>query len=342
MGGLNHTLSLRSNLGCYTRLGQMTTNSSRLTAKFLFFGMSVACLLPLFRLQIIPDAIVAPAALIGGMVLGIVFGSPFPSEAKRYSKILLQSAVVLLGFSLNIGDVLKAGQQGLVFSLFSILAVFGLGFLLQKLLNVRKITSLLVSTGTAICGGSAIAAMSAVVDAPQEDVTVAVGTVFLLNAVGLVLFPILGHVIGLNGQQFGTWAGIAIHDVSSVVGAATSFGQDSLPVATAVKLSRVLYLVPATLIGAALVRSKGAKAQFPWFVLFFIIASALRTAIPGASVVTPFAKIIATSGFALSLFLIGSGLTKKTLKAVGAKPLIEGVLLWLFISIISLFVAKAV
>ena len=189
-------------------------------------------------------------ALCLGIAVALALGNPFPNESKNFSKILLQACVVLLGFGMDLNTVLKAGSQGILFALASISAVFLLGWGLQKALALRPVAGLLVSTGTAICGGSAIAAMSTVTDAEQEDVSVAIGTVFILNAIALVVFPPLGHYFGLTQEQFGTWAGIAIHDVASVVGAGKAYGPVALDVGTAVKLSRVLYLIPITLLAA--------------------------------------------------------------------------------------------
>ncbi len=291
-------------------------------------------------------ALIPPAALVAGILLALTLGNPYPDQSKKASKILLQSAVVLLGFSMDLHKILDAGAKGLGFALGSILAVFLLGYALQKILNVRPLTSLLVSTGTAICGGSAIAAMSAVTDAPQEDVSVAVGTVFLLNAIALIIFPPLGHGLGLTPEQFGVWAGIAIHDVSSVVGAAASFGDASLETATAVKLSRVLYLLPITLI-AAFWLSRNSKAEgkkthlhVPWFIFLFLLASLLRTYVPAIQPLAPSIKLLAVAGFSASLFLIGAGISMKTLKSVGIRPLVQGVLLWAFISVAALIVAR--
>lgn len=320
--------------------------------KVAFIVVGAACLLPWTPPW---------AALIGGMVLAIAFGNPFAEVSKKGSKVLLQLCVILLGFAVNLNIVLKAGMDGLLFALFSIAAVFLLGWLTQKLLKVRPITSLLVATGTAICGGSAIAGMSTVVDAPQEDVSVSVGTIFLLNAVALVVFPQLGHALGLTQAQFGTWSGIAIHDVASVVGAGKSYDDlwhglhpgmvaDSTAqtIATAVKLSRVLYLIPITLIAAVWQHrnrpkdeGKAARPTIPWFIGGFLLASLLTTKVPAAAEVAPTAKVVASAGLALALFLIGAGITRKTLKAVGARPLIQGVILWIFISVAALVVVKA-
>ena len=288
------------------------------------------------------------AALLLGVTIALSLGNPFPKESKNISKVLLQVCVVLLGFSMDLKTVLKAGSEGILFALASISCVFLLGWLLQRALGLRPIAGLLVSTGTAICGGSAIAAMSSITNAEQEDVSVAVGTVFILNAIALIIFPPLGHAFGLSQHQFGTWAGIAIHDVASVVGAGKQYGPEALDVGTAVKLSRVLYLIPISLIASWwMARSrkdtaeKKAGSPFPFFILGFVLASLVRTYTPAIADFAPNIKMIASIGLACALYLIGAGITRETLKKVGIRPLIQGVALWLFISIAAFFVVRA-
>lgn len=315
-------------------------------AKAIFLIGLAICLIPLTPPW---------AALILGIAIALALGNPFPKESKNVSKVLLQVCVVLLGFSMDLNTVLKAGSQGILFALASIIGVFLLGWALQRALKLRPVAGLLVSTGTAICGGSAIAAMSTVTDADQEDVSVAVGTVFILNAIALLIFPPLGHYFGLTQAQFGTWAGIAIHDVASVVGAGKAYGPEALDIGTAVKLSRVLYLIPITLVAAWWIRNKGQNketpnseiqnpkcnnAPFPYFILGFIAASVVRTYTPAIADFAPNIKMVASVGLAVALFLIGTGITRKTLKAVGARPLIQGVALWVFISVTSFFVVR--
>ncbi len=314
-------------------------------ARILFFLLAACCFTTLFPIPQEVLALVAPGALIAGIVLALTIKNPFPAESKKYSRTLLQASVILLGFSLDLNAILKAGADGIMFALISISVVFLLGYGFQKLLQVRPATSLLVSTGTAICGGSAIAAMSTVIDAPQEDVSVAVGTVFLLNAVALIIFPPIGHALKLTDAQFGVWSGIAIHDVSSVVGAATAYGGKALETATAVKLSRVLYLIPITLIASYFVRKAtsneaGAKPQIPWFIAGFLAASLARTYVPAIADQSPHIKQLATGGFALSLFLIGAGISVKTLKSVGVRPLLQGIGLWTFMAVSALLAVR--
>ncbi|MHB8635894.1 MAG: YeiH family protein [Fimbriimonadaceae bacterium] len=283
----------------------------------------------------------APAALVFGAAAALIAGNPFAAHTKKLSRALLQASVVLLGFSMDLRAVLHAGASGLVYGIASISAVFALGFVLQRVLKVRPVTGLLVSTGTAICGGSAIAAVSTVIEAPAEDVSVAVGAVFLLNALALLVFPPIGHALALTQNQFGVWAGIAIHDIASVAGAGVAYGQQALDTATAVKLSRVLYLVPLTLIIAWAYRrphaedsdGKRRSIAMPWFVGLFLVASAVRSYVPVVDAHSAEIKLVAACGFALSLYVIGLGLSRATLRAVGVRPLVMGAVLWICISI---------
>ena len=303
--------------------------------------LGCVCLIPVIPAAggFVPYA--APAALVAGAIAALVAGNPFSKHTKSGGKVLLQASVVMLGFSMDLKTVLNAGASGLVYGVISICAVFALGYGIQRALKVRPMTGLLVSTGTAICGGSAIAAISTVVDAPAEDVSVAVGAVFLLNALALLVFPPLGHALGLTQSQFGVWAGIAIHDIASVAGAGVAYGQQALDTATAVKLSRVLYLVPLTLIVAWVHHrmrpesesSAGRGITIPWFVGLFVVASALRSYSPVVAGYSPEIKRIAACGFALSLYLIGLGLSRANLRAVGFRPLAMGAALWVFISV---------
>ena len=308
----------------------------------VFLTLCFFCLAPLFRLPTVFQPWIAPTALIAGVGFALTCRHPFPTQAHRVSKWLLQASVVLLGFSIDISKVTEAGQSGLILSFVSISLVFGIGWVVQRLLKIRPITGLLVSAGTAICGGSAIAAVSSVVDAPEEDVSVAVGTVFLLNAVALLTFPVIGHLLNLSPRQFGTWSGIAIHDIASVVGAGSAYGPESLEIGTAVKLSRVLYLVPVTFIIALVYNRKSngqrGKVQVPWFVGLFLLASVGRSWLPWVQSYGGEIKLLAAAGFALCLFLIGTALSKGKLQAVGIRPLALGLILWIGISLGSLLV----
>jgi uncharacterized integral membrane protein (TIGR00698 family) len=285
-----------------------------------------------------------PLALALGMALALTLGNPFPALSKKLAQGLLQGCVVLLGFGMNLAVVAKAGASGAAFAAGSITLTFALGYFLKGRLGIPRKTSALISAGTAICGGSAIAAVGAVIGAAEGEMTVALGTVFVLNAVALFVFPPIGHALGLTQTQFGTWAGIAIHDVSSVVGAASRYGTVALQTATAVKLARALWIIPVSLAASWLFhRNTGldqtpGKIQIPWFIGLFLLASATRTWLPGVAALTPTITHGATAGLALTLFLIGTGLSRETLRAVGWKPMAQGIALWLCISAGSLWV----
>ena len=276
-------------------------------------------------------------ALVLGMAVGLLLGHPYGKQSKKISGLLLRCCVVLLGFAMHFGTVMEAGLRGFAMAVVTIGVTFGLGRVLGKLLSVPPRTSLLITAGTAICGGSAIAAVGAVTDAEEGELTVAMATVFLLNAIALYLFPPLGHLLHLSQESFGCWAGIAIHDISSVVGAASVYGPTALQTATAVKLSRALWIAPMTLVIARIYRKKGGGgAAFPWFILFFILASGLRTLLPVLDPWVPLISATSKAGLALTLFLIGSGLSVPMLRVVGWRTLAEGVLLWVFISTTTL------
>jgi uncharacterized integral membrane protein (TIGR00698 family) len=325
----------------------MTSSPQRAAVqKAAFFTLCVLCLSPLLSIPSEIASWTAPAALVLGVALALSLGHPYQVQTKPISKWLLQASVVLLGFSMDIGKVAEAGRSGLSFSLVSISLVFALGWALRRALKIRPVIGLLVSAGTAICGGSAIAAVSSVVDAEAEDVSVAVATVFLLNAVALMVFPSLGRLIGLTQHQFGVWSGIAIHDIASVVGAGVAYGPEALDVGTAVKLSRVLFLVPVTLIIAFFYQRSKAKErkaiQIPWFVGLFLLASLARNMVPEIAHHASDVKRVASAGFTLCLFLIGTALTRSALRSVGVRPLILGVLLWVSISVAALVVVLGV
>ena len=289
-----------------------------------------------------------PLALALGSILALTHENPFAHLGKKVSAKLLQVCVVFLGFSMDLPVVLRTGLQGAGFAAATIATTLGLGWALGKRLGIDRKVSALISAGTAICGGSAIAAVGSVIGVGESEISVAMGTVFILNAAALYLFPVIGHTLGLTQVQFGTWAGIAIHDISSVVGASAHYGLDALQTATAVKLSRALWIIPVAL-GAAIIFQSGKtrrqaatqrkpKVQVPWFIGFFLLASVARSFVPGMANIAPTLGRVATTGLALTLFLIGAGLSTKTLRAVGWRPFLQAVLLWLFISVVSLVV----
>jgi len=284
----------------------------------------------------------APLALALGLIVALTIGSPFPSLSGKPTKYLLQTSVVLLGFGMNLTAVYRAGKDGVLFTIATIFGTLILGYFVGKLLTVKAKTSTLISSGTAICGGSAIAAVGPAINAEAEEMSVALGTVFVLNSIALFLFPIIGDGIGLTQNQFGVWAAIAIHDTSSVVGAAGTYGSEALAIATTVKLARALWIAPVALLFTYIYRKKDggerAKIAIPWFIFLFLAATAFRTYAPDIIIPSIFDAVVnlAKAGMIVTLFLIGASLSRKTLKSVGAKPLIQGVLLWIVISVVSL------
>lgn len=282
-----------------------------------------------------------PLALALGLALALTLGNPFPEFTSRCSKWLLQISVVGLGFGMSLTEVLHAGRTGFLYTLIGISFAVGCGLLLGRALSVERTPSLLISVGTAICGGSAIAAVGPVIDADDHDMAVSLGTVFILNAVALFVFPIIGHRLALSQNQFGIWSALAIHDTSSVVGAAARYGSVALAIATTVKLTRALWIVPVTLAVAALNKHK-ARVQMPWFILFFLLASVARSYssqsfMPAYGVLLSAAKI----GLAITLFLIGSGLSRKAIAEVGARPLVQGIVLWAIVAVGSMWLVRS-
>ena len=303
--------------------------------KILFFLLILFCLTPFAS---------PPIALALGLILALSVGNPFPKESSRTTKILLQISVVLLGFGMNLTEVVRAGQTGILFTIATIFGTLALGFLVGKLLKVKDKTSSLISSGTAICGGSAIAAIAPVIDADGEEISIALGTVFILNSIALFVFPALGHALNLSQNQFGVWAAIAIHDTSSVVGAATKYGAEALQIATTVKLARALWIAPLALLFSLIYRNKKAKIAIPYFILFFLLATAARTYAPETFPPQIFDWLVAAAkaGLTVTLFLIGAGLSREVLRKVGARPLVQGILLWLIISIVSLWAVLSI
>ena len=298
--------------------------------KIVFILLIFACLTPWVS---------PPMALVLGLIAAFTFGNPFPEQTKKATKVLLQSSVVLLGFGMNLTSVIKAGKDGVLFTIATIFGTLLVGFLVGKLLNVENKTSTLISSGTAICGGSAIAAVAPVIDADSEEISVSLGTVFILNSIALFVFPVIGHYLNLSQNQFGIWSAIAIHDTSSVVGAAQSYGTDALAIATTVKLARALWIAPIALLFSFFYRSKKAKIAVPYFIFLFLLATVLRTYLPAEFPKSIYDALVnlAKAGLTVTLFLIGASLSLETLKKVGIKPLIQGILLWILISIVSLW-----
>ena len=284
-----------------------------------------------------------PLALVLGVAFGLTTTHPFADGSQRLARLLLQVSVVLLGFAMNLEQVLRAGRAGFFYTLLGIAFALGVGTLLARALSVPWRAGYLVSVGTAICGGSAIAAVGPAVNATAEEMSISIGTVFLLNAVGLILFPPLGRLLHLSEPQFGLWAALAIHDTSSVVGAGAKYGPAALTVATTVKLARALWIVPLTLV-TAMVRARGehgarvslASIQWPWFILLFLGAALLSTYVTFLAPGYPWLSAAGRTGLTVTLFLIGSGMSRESLRSVGIRPLAQGVLLWILVAVGSL------
>lgn len=296
----------------------------------------------------------APIALTIGIVLALLGLTAFEKQSKQLSRTLIQASVVLLGFSISLGDVAKAGLTGMVFAAATIAFVFVIGQLLQRLLNTDKQVSSLLTAGTAICGGSAIAATGTVIGASSAAISVATAVVFLLNAGGVYLYPVIGRSLELSQEQFGAWAAVGIHDVAGVVAAAKQYGDVALSEATVIKLTRVLWIVPVALVLGRMARpesedpqAKKPAAPIPWFVGLFLVACLIRTigeATLGAPSIAPAAdmlKSIAKTAMTLALFLIGSGLSRNALAAAGWRPLLQGLIMWITVSIVALVVVRA-
>lgn len=277
-----------------------------------------------------------PIALFAGIVFALFVGNSDPKRAAKIQKFLLQGSVVGLGFGIHFSAVVKAGSTGVMTTALTLLATMALGYVLARLLSVERTTGQLISTGTAICGGSAIAAMGPVLGAKPREMSIALGCVFVLNAIALFVFPPIGHWADLTPTQFGYWAAIAIHDTSSVVGAAARYAPESLEIAVPVKLARALWILPMVAVAAMLERQRGAKATIPWFVLWFIAASAIASLLPAGEPGYRVLVLAAKAGLAVTLFLIGASLSRDHLQAVGWRPFALGIGLWLIVSVTAL------
>lgn len=298
--------------------------------KIIFVALSVFCISPIAT---------APIALVLGLIAAQLIANPFKDffSNNKITARLLQYSVVGLGFGMNVGSAVAAGKQGIMFTIFSIVGTISLGALLGYLMKIDKKTSHLIASGTAICGGSAIAAIAPVIRAEEKQISVALGIVFVLNSVALLIFPFIGHYFNLSQTQFGLWSAIAIHDTSSVVGAASAYGEEALKIATTIKLARALWIIPLALLTAFFFKDGKQKIKIPYFIGFFILAMLLNTYVPGIENISPYFVKIAKAGLVLTLFFIGAGLSIKTIHSVGFKPLLQGVLLWIFIASASLF-----
>ena len=310
----------------------------------IIYIVLIALLSVLLLIDYIPNCssfITPPIALFLGLVFALLCGKAYPSFNKKMSKKLLQYSVIGLGFGMNLQASLASGAEGMTFTIISVVGTMLIGWLIgHKLIKVERNTSYLISSGTAICGGSAIAAVGPVIKAKDTEMSVALGTIFILNAIALFIFPIIGHWLGMTQEQFGLWAAIAIHDTSSVVGAGAAYGEEALNIATTVKLTRALWIIPLALATSFIFKTKGQKISIPWFILWFVVAMIINTYLLNLSetgiMIGNFINSLARKSLTLTLFFIGASLSVDTLKAVGIKPLIQGVLLWIVISLSTL------
>ena len=280
--------------------------------------------------------------LLAGIVFAIVFGNPLPKMSKKISKNLLQISVVGLGFGMNIHEALQSGKDGMLFTIVSVSLVMILGWFLGKWVKLPKTSTYLISAGTAICGGSAIAAVAPITKSNDSEISISIATIFILNALALLIFPPIGKILGLSDTQFGNWAAIAIHDTSSVVGAGEIYssyaGHLALQTATTVKLTRALWIIPLTFVTMFIFKDKSSKIKLPWFILFFVLAMLANTYLSIPAEISKAVVFVAKKSLTVTLFFIGSCLSIDAVKTVGIKPILLGVLLWIFIGLTSLFV----
>ncbi|NKI26778.1 putative sulfate exporter family transporter [Arenibacter sp. 6A1] len=293
------------------------------TRELLFLIMVVLCLTPFIS---------PPIALLLGLIVAQWIGHPYLHLNHKATHLLLQVSVVGLGFGMNMNSALKAGKEGILFTIVSIISILVIGFFMGKALKLDKKTSYLISVGTAICGGSAIAAISPVIKAKENQISIAIGTIFILNSVALFAFPAIGSALDLSQTQFGMWCAIAIHDTSSVVGAASKYGDKALEIATTVKLARALWIIPLAFLSTYVFKNKGGNIKIPYFIGLFVLAMMANTYIPFVQEYSQYLSGIAKAGLTLTLFLIGCGLNRNVLSAVGYKPLLQGIVLWIFIA----------
>lgn len=277
-----------------------------------------------------------PVALAAGIAFGLAAQHPYAADSRVLSKFLLQASIVALGFGMNLHEVLKAGRSGFLYTAVGIGFALLAGFLIGKTLLVRGSTSYLISTGTAICGGSAIAAIGPILQAGDEEMAVSLATVFILNSIALFIFPSIGAALHLSQSQFGLWSALAIHDTSSVVGAASRYGATALVIATTVKLARALWIVPLALATAA-VKHNRSRIQVPWFIFLFCLAAVINTYGPREPRLSQMFFQLGRLGLTVTLFLIGTGISRSTLKEVGWRPLAQGILLWILVGVTSLY-----
>ena len=306
------------------------------TAKIVYIALIALILIPFDKMGL--PQVSAPVALLCGLIFAFIFPNPCPKFNKKTSKYLLQVAVVCLGFNMNLHESLKSGSEGMLFTVVSVVGVMCLGVLLGYWLHINRKTSYLISSGTAICGGSAIAAVGPVLKADENEMAVSLGVIFILNSIALFIFPPLGHLLDMTQEQFGTWAAIAIHDTSSVVGAGEIYGETAMKTATLIKLTRALWIIPLAIVTMFIFRDKKSKISIPWFIFIFVLAMLVNTYVALPQLFVDIMVWIARRGMVVTLFCIGASLSIASIKQVGVKPLLQAVALWIVISVSSLIV----
>lgn len=310
-------------------------------AKWLYITIIALILIPVSYISPWAEVITPAYALFIGLLFAFTFPNPYPKFNKKTSKYLLQAAVVGYGFSMNLHQSIASGKEGMTFTVVSVVGVMVFGVLIGYWLHLQRKTAYLISAGTAICGGSAIAAVGPVLKANENEMAVSLGVIFILNALALFIFPSIGHLAGMSETQFGTWAAIAIHDTSSVVGAGDAYGPKALEVATLIKLTRALWIIPLALVTMVIFRDKTAKISIPWFIFLFILAMIVNTYCDLPEAFVNAMTFWSKKGMVLTLFLIGASLSLKSIREVGIKPLLLAILLWILIGVSSFFVVEA-
>lgn len=291
--------------------------------KIIFICCAILCLMPFIS---------SPIALVIGFIIAQLFGNPYERLSKKASNLLLKIAVVGLGFGMNVFTAIHVGKEGISFTIISISCVMILGLILTKVFKIDRIIGYLIAAGTAICGGSAIAALSPITKAKDNQISVALSVVFTLNSIALLIFPPIGHLFHMTQHEFGLWCAIAIHDTSSVVGASSKYGEQALQIATTVKLARALWIIPLSFMTVLFFKSSSKKINIPWFIGLFLIAICLNTYIPVIHEISPIIIMFSKAVLTLTLFLIGTSLSFNMLKNIGYKPLLLAIILWIVIA----------
>lgn len=297
----------------------------------LYYVIPVLCFFPFFS---------APLALLCGIILAFLYRGEEVIKTGKFTKYLLQASIVCMGFAISVNDAVQTGKNGLLITVVTVIVTLLIGLLIGKALKIDKNISTLISGGTAICGGSAIAAIAPVIDAKNNEISFSLAVIFTLNAVALFVFPVIGHLLDMSQASFGYWAAIAIHDTSSVVGACSAYGEEALHVGTTVKLTRTLWIIPVALVIAFFNKSNKSKISIPWFILLFVVAIIIGNYLPGMEETNAHLSWLGKKGMMISLFFIGTSIKPGEVKKTGIRPFLQGIILWFVIAVSSLFWIK--